>query len=71
MAPRSILVSALAASTLSLVQAANIQKAGLTLPSDAAANAQLAKNAFSSAYADYTKYAWGHDDLAPISKGYV
>ena len=38
---------------------------------DAAANAALVKNAFSSAYNDYKAHAYGHDDLAPVSGGYV
>ena len=71
MAPRSLLVSALAATSLTLVNGASIQKKGLVLPKGAAANAQLARNAFSSAYADYSKYAWGHDDLTPVSASYL
>ncbi|KZW01108.1 seven-hairpin glycosidase [Exidia glandulosa HHB12029] len=54
----------------SLVAAANVQKAGLTLPSDAASNAQLVKDVFLDAYGAYKDKAWGHDDLAPVSGGF-
>lgn len=53
------------------VQAALIQKPGLSLPSTAAANAQTVRDAFSSAYNDYKTHAYGHDDLAPVSGGFV
>ncbi|QRV76043.1 glycoside hydrolase family 47 protein [Ceratobasidium sp. AG-Ba] len=59
------------ASLVLTVNAANIQKAGLVQPSDSALHAQDAKDLFSAAYADYKKYAWGHDSLAPISKAPV
>ncbi|QRV84818.1 glycoside hydrolase family 47 protein [Ceratobasidium sp. AG-Ba] len=51
--------------------AANIQKAGLAQPADSALRAQDAISVFSSAYADYKKYAWGHDSLAPLTKGFT
>lgn len=60
-----------ASSLLFGAEAAAIQKAGLKLPASAAANAALARNAFSSAYNDYKAHAYGHDDLAPISASYV
>ncbi|KAG9126786.1 maturation of Asn-linked oligosaccharides protein [Ceratobasidium sp. 392] len=64
---RALFLSALALG----VNAANIQKPGLVQPSDSAAHAQDAINVFSAAYADYKKYAWGHDSLAPISKSAI
>jgi len=54
-----------------VVSGANIQKQDLTLPSTAAANRDAAKLLFTNSYNAYKQYAWGHDDLAPISKGYV
>ncbi|KAF8342750.1 glycoside hydrolase family 47 protein [Cantharellus anzutake] len=53
------------------VAAGKIQAPGLTLPPDAAANAASVKAAFKSAFRDYATYAYGHDDLAPLSKSYV
>ncbi|KAJ6459874.1 seven-hairpin glycosidase [Mycena sanguinolenta] len=49
------------------VRAGNIQLPGLTLPPSAASNAALVKSTFLTAYNDYKTYAWGHDDLEPIS----
>ena len=49
----------------------NVQVPNLTLPPDAAANKQAVKDAFVSAYSTYTKYAYGHDDLEPVSESYV
>ncbi|KAK6987457.1 alpha-1,2-mannosidase [Favolaschia claudopus] len=53
------------------VRAGNIQLPGLTLPSSAAGNAALVKSTFLTAYNDYKTYAWGHDDLEPISKSWT
>ncbi|KAJ7851200.1 seven-hairpin glycosidase [Mycena leptocephala] len=53
------------------VRAGNIQLPGLTLPSSAASNAALVKSTFLTAYTDYKTYAWGHDDLEPISKSWT
>ncbi|KAJ7189140.1 seven-hairpin glycosidase [Mycena filopes] len=52
-------------------RAGNIQLAGLTLPASAANNAALVKSTFLTAYTDYKTYAWGHDDLEPISKSWT
>ncbi|KAF8609188.1 glycoside hydrolase family 47 protein [Ceratobasidium sp. AG-I] len=49
----------------------NIQKPDLTQPADSAVRAQEAIDVFTAAYADYKKYAWGHDALAPLSKAPV
>ncbi|KAJ6453651.1 seven-hairpin glycosidase [Mycena vitilis] len=54
-----------------VVRASNIQLPGLTLPSSAASNAALVKSTFLTAYTDYKTYAWGHDDLEPISKSWT
>ncbi|KAJ7234110.1 seven-hairpin glycosidase [Mycena rebaudengoi] len=53
------------------VVAGNIQLPGLTLPSSAASNAALVKSTFLAAYNDYKTFAWGHDDLEPISKSWT
>ncbi|CAE6430566.1 unnamed protein product [Rhizoctonia solani] len=54
-----------------IAHAWNIQKPGLQLPLEADAKAKDAIDLFTSAYADYKKYAWGHDSLAPASKSTV
>lgn len=74
--PRSIArVALVTLSSASLLfggaEAGLIQKPGLKLPSTAAANAKTVRDAFSSAYNDYKTHAYGHDDLAPVSGGYV
>ncbi|CAE6452484.1 unnamed protein product [Rhizoctonia solani] len=43
----------------------------LTLSYQAGAKRQDAIDLFTSAYADYKKYAWGHDSLAPLSKTFI
>jgi mannosyl-oligosaccharide alpha-1,2-mannosidase len=48
-----------------------IQKSGLTLPSDAATNRAAVQTVFLNGYNAYKKYAWGHDDLEPISSSYI
>ncbi|KAH7339611.1 seven-hairpin glycosidase [Rhizoctonia solani] len=59
---------ALLLSFAAIAQAWTIQKSDLELPSEAAAKRQDAIDLFTGAYADYKKYAWGHDSLAPLSK---
>ncbi|KAB5594713.1 Mannosyl-oligosaccharide alpha-1,2-mannosidase [Ceratobasidium theobromae] len=54
-----------------VISAANIQKPNLQLPPDASANAQHVIDIFKSAYGSYKTYAWGHDALAPLTKGYI
>ncbi|KDN45181.1 hypothetical protein RSAG8_05096, partial [Rhizoctonia solani AG-8 WAC10335] len=54
-----------------IAQAWTIQKPDLELPSEAAAKRQDAIDLFTGAYADYKKYAWGHDSLAPLSKTFI
>ncbi|EJC99387.1 seven-hairpin glycosidase [Fomitiporia mediterranea MF3/22] len=48
-------------------QAIQVQKPGLRLPPNAAENANLIKSMFSEAYETYRKFAFGHDDLQPVS----
>ncbi|KAG8697797.1 maturation of Asn-linked oligosaccharides protein, partial [Ceratobasidium sp. 423] len=62
---------ALLLSFAAIAQAWTVQKPDLELPSEAAAKRQDAIDFFTSAYADYKKYAWGHDSLAPLSKTFV
>ncbi|CAE6516520.1 unnamed protein product [Rhizoctonia solani] len=59
---------ALLLSFAAIAQAWTIQKPDLELPPEAGAKRQDAIDLFTSAYADYKKYAWGHDSLAPLSK---
>ncbi|KZW01083.1 seven-hairpin glycosidase, partial [Exidia glandulosa HHB12029] len=54
-----------------LVAGAQVQKAGLKLPDDAAANKELVHKTFLEAYGAYKQYAFGHDDLAPKTRGAV
>ncbi|KAB5593644.1 hypothetical protein CTheo_2937 [Ceratobasidium theobromae] len=63
--------STLLLSLIAAVNAANIQKSGITLPAEAAAKAEDAIFVFTNAYQDYKTYAWGHDSLAPLSRGPV
>lgn len=57
---------ALSASSL----AANFQKPNIVLPSSAAADRNAVKQAFTTAYNTYRKFAFGHDDLEPVSKSF-
>jgi mannosyl-oligosaccharide alpha-1,2-mannosidase len=52
------------------IYAANIQKSGLQLPSSASANRDAVQKIFTDSYTAYKKYAWGHDNLSPVSKSY-
>ncbi|CAE6493384.1 unnamed protein product [Rhizoctonia solani] len=63
--------STLLLSYTAIAQAWTIQKADLKLPSDAAAKRQDAIDLFTSTYADYKKYAWGHDSLTPLNKSFI
>ncbi|ETW77967.1 glycoside hydrolase family 47 protein [Heterobasidion irregulare TC 32-1] len=49
---------------------ASIQKPGLTLPSSAAANRDAAKTIFTDSYQAYREFAFGHDDLSPLSQSF-
>ncbi|KAH8829332.1 glycoside hydrolase family 47 protein [Flagelloscypha sp. PMI_526] len=48
--------------------AANIQKSGLRLPRDAKTHRDEVIQIFTKSYETYKKYAWGHDDVQPISQ---
>ncbi|KAF5371668.1 hypothetical protein D9758_003530 [Tetrapyrgos nigripes] len=63
------LLLALSSST-STVLGGNIQKSGLSLPSDAKANRDRVKDMFITSYEAYRRYAWGHDELMPMMQNY-
>ncbi|KAJ3971083.1 glycoside hydrolase family 47 protein [Lentinula raphanica] len=48
-----------------------VQVPNLQLPPSAAANQQAVKDIFLQSYAAYSKFAFGHDSLLPVSKGFV
>ncbi|KZV67861.1 glycoside hydrolase family 47 protein [Peniophora sp. CONT] len=72
MAPRSrtLTLAALALAPAGALAGA-VQAANLTLPSSAAANKQAVVDIFTSSYNAYKQYAYGHDEVAPISKGFL
>ncbi|KAG7448703.1 glycoside hydrolase family 47 protein [Guyanagaster necrorhizus] len=47
-----------------------VQKAGLTLPEDACTHRDAVQEIFEESYAAYKKYAFGHDDLSPVSESF-
>lgn len=51
--------------------AAQIQLPGLTLPASAAANKELVHQTFLTGYNAYKQFAFGHDDLAPKTRGFT
>jgi mannosyl-oligosaccharide alpha-1,2-mannosidase len=63
-----VIVVALALSGFTL--AANVQSPSIVLPPTAEADRNAVKDAFVTAYNTYRKYAFGHDDLEPISLSY-
>ncbi|TFK34476.1 glycoside hydrolase family 47 protein [Crucibulum laeve] len=74
MIPSKSLVLALGAFLslpLSPVLASPVQKADLTLPSSAVDHRAAVKKIFVDSYETYKKYAWKHDDVSPISKGFT
>ncbi|KAF5311116.1 hypothetical protein D9619_007982 [Psilocybe cf. subviscida] len=59
--------------SLSLCQSGSaylVQKPGLTVPSSDAQYKEQVKTMFRDSYAVYQKYAFGHDEVAPISGGF-
>jgi mannosyl-oligosaccharide alpha-1,2-mannosidase len=48
-----------------------VQKSGLTLPASAQANKAAVVKIFTESYAAYQEFAWGHDDLTPVSKSFT
>ncbi|KAF7360386.1 alpha-1,2-Mannosidase [Mycena venus] len=47
-----------------------VQKQGLVVPQKYASRRDAAKLLFTTSYDAYKKYAFGHDDLSPVSKGF-
>ncbi|VDC02721.1 unnamed protein product [Peniophora sp. CBMAI 1063] len=68
--PRTLALAALALAPSGALAGA-VQAANLTLPSSAAANKQAVVDIFTSSYNAYKEYAYGHDEVAPISKGFL
>ncbi|XP_006463334.1 hypothetical protein AGABI2DRAFT_194180 [Agaricus bisporus var. bisporus H97] len=69
---RSLLTTVFIASVSSLLaSAANVQKPDLTVPDSAAGIRDDVKDVFVKSYRAYVKQAFGHDDLAPLSGGFV
>ncbi|KAF5311118.1 hypothetical protein D9619_007980 [Psilocybe cf. subviscida] len=57
---------ALAGSTLGM----NVQNPNIRLPSSAAANKAAVQKIFTDSYAAYKEFAFGHDDLSPVSQSF-
>ncbi|KDQ58337.1 glycoside hydrolase family 47 protein [Jaapia argillacea MUCL 33604] len=66
----AILLSLSCALQAAVASGANVQKQGLTLPSDASIHQATVKQIFTDSYEAYRKYAFGHDDVSPVSMGY-
>ncbi|KAF8194774.1 glycoside hydrolase family 47 protein [Mycena galopus ATCC 62051] len=67
---RSTLVAAtLLAGASSALGGVTVQKPGLTVPAKYAANKAAAEKIFTTSYAAYQKFAFGHDELLPVSEG--
>ncbi|KAF8889714.1 glycoside hydrolase family 47 protein, partial [Infundibulicybe gibba] len=47
------------------------QKPGLVLPSTASGNRSAVQQIFTTSYQAYKQFAFGHDDLSPISQGFT
>ncbi|KAJ7686656.1 glycoside hydrolase family 47 protein [Mycena rosella] len=47
-----------------------VQKAGLSVPQKYAHRRDQAKTLFTTSYTSYKKFAFGHDDLSPVSEGF-
>ncbi|KAG0704897.1 glycoside hydrolase family 47 protein [Suillus ampliporus] len=58
----------LAALVASAVTAEPVQIPGLQLPNSAASHQIAVKDIFLTSYQAYQDYAWGHDDLLPVSE---
>ncbi|KAI0729772.1 glycoside hydrolase [Fomitopsis betulina] len=52
------------------VKAGPVQAPGITQPAIAVEYAQKTVQLFETSWAAYKKYAWGHDDLSPVSESY-
>ncbi|KAG6844318.1 hypothetical protein H0H87_007848 [Tephrocybe sp. NHM501043] len=64
------LATVLLAISLPSALAANVQKSDLQLPPDAAVHREAVKKIFTDSYSAYKKFAFGHDDLSPLSSGF-
>ncbi|KAF8656303.1 hypothetical protein AX16_002605 [Volvariella volvacea WC 439] len=71
MAPTRLIALALLGTAFTTALAGPVQNPDLALPPDAADHRQAVLDIFTKSYSAYKKYAWGHDDLAPISRGFV
>ncbi|KAI0688410.1 seven-hairpin glycosidase [Cytidiella melzeri] len=67
----SMLVVAACSLNAANVLGALIQNPILILPPSAASHQQAVKNMFLTSYNAYKKFAWGHDDLTPVSKSFT
>ncbi|KAJ3556391.1 hypothetical protein NM688_g2055 [Phlebia brevispora] len=61
----------LVSSNLAGVWGANVQIPGLQLPPGFQSHQTEIKNIFLTTYNAYKKYAWGHDDLTPVSMSFT
>ncbi|KAL4254782.1 alpha-1,2-Mannosidase [Abortiporus biennis] len=70
---RRLAIAAILASTLNVYGAlgAQVQKPGLRLPASATAHRQAVQNIFLQSYDSYKKFAYGHDDLTPVSESFT
>ncbi|KAJ6585382.1 glycoside hydrolase family 47 protein [Mycena capillaripes] len=66
---RSILISLLGLSSSSLA-GVTVQKPGLKVPAKYSANRAAAEKIFTTTYTAYKHFAFGHDELLPISKSF-
>lgn len=62
---KKLLLTAL--SLAGAAKAAAVQSSNIVLPDTAAADRQLIRNMFSETFNTYKKFAFGHDDLQPVS----
>ncbi|KAG1812358.1 glycoside hydrolase family 47 protein [Suillus variegatus] len=60
----------LAVLAASVVKAEPVQKSDLQLPPSASFHQATVKELFVTSYEAYQEYAWGHDDLLPVSESY-
>jgi mannosyl-oligosaccharide alpha-1,2-mannosidase len=61
---------ALALAAAAPASAALIQIPGLQVPKNYASNTNVVRQMFNTSYQTYSKYAYGHDDLSPLSLSY-
>ncbi|KIY47407.1 glycoside hydrolase family 47 protein [Fistulina hepatica ATCC 64428] len=56
---------------LPAVQGGSVQASNLTLPDSASTYRSAVIDVFVDSYEAYKEYAWGHDDLEPVTESYV